>query len=212
VKSRRRWVRLVKWVSAAALAWLILVALLIIAYSRERSERPSDAAVVLGAAVYGHEPSPVFAARLDHGIDLHRRGIVRYLVLTGGVGEGDTTAESAVAATYAVARGVPAERILTEAVSRTTRQNLVEAKRLLREHGFSTCLLVSDPLHMRRASIMLADLGVDGESSPTPSSRYESFRRRSSPSCCANSTFTTTTCSSENKRSGRHVNGLRSSH
>ena len=158
------------------LLWVIALACLTMAFSETRSERPSDAAIVLGAAVQAGQPSPVFAARLDHAIDLHRRGIVRYLILTGGIGAGDTIAESAAGAAYASARGVPADRILTESISHTTKSNLLEARRLLREHDLKTCLLVSDPLHMRRASIMLADLGVDSEPSPTPTTRYQTIQ------------------------------------
>jgi uncharacterized SAM-binding protein YcdF (DUF218 family) len=33
-------------------------------------------------------------------------------------------------------------------------------------------LIVSDPLHMRRAMTMARDLGLDAYASPTPTSRY----------------------------------------
>jgi uncharacterized SAM-binding protein YcdF (DUF218 family) len=170
---RRRWL---VWILGVMLAWLVAIAALTIGYGSKRSERPSDAAIVLGAAVHDDVPSPVFAARLDHAIDLHRRGIVSCLILTGGVGQADARAESAVGASYAVARGVPAEQIFTESVSHTTRQNLLEARRIMEERRLRSCLLVSDPLHMRRAMKILADLGMQGESSPTPSSAYRSFR------------------------------------
>ena len=38
------------------------------------SGRPADAIVVLGAAQYDGRPSPVFAARLDHAVDLYQAG------------------------------------------------------------------------------------------------------------------------------------------
>ncbi|HWM92380.1 MAG TPA: YdcF family protein [Thermoanaerobaculia bacterium] len=173
---RRHARRIFGWFCAGLLVWLLVLSVQTIAFSRHRSERPSDAAIVLGAAVQSGRPSPVFAARLDHAIDLHRRGIVRYLILTGGIGKGDSIAESQAGAAYAVARGVPAQDILTESVSHTTLQNLTEARRLLRSAGLRTCLLVSDPLHMRRAHGMLRDLGVDARPSPTPSTRYRTLR------------------------------------
>lgn len=177
-RSRRKACRIARWLAAALLLWLLTLSLLIISFSRRGSRRPSDAIIVLGAAVQGGRPSPVFAARLDHAIELQRNGVGRFLVLTGGVGEGDAISESQAGAEYALARGVPREQILTESISQTTRQNLVQARGLLSEHGLKTGLLVSDPLHMRRACMMAADLGIDVESAPTSTTRYQSWRSR----------------------------------
>ena len=57
-----------------------------------------DCAIVLGAAVSDSRPSPVFRARLDHGVTLYQKNIVEKLIFTGGIGAGDTQAESAVGA------------------------------------------------------------------------------------------------------------------
>lgn len=67
----------------------------------------SDCAIVLGAAVYGAAPSPVFEERIRHALDLYRRGLVRKLIFTGGAGPGARYAESTVAATYAARAGGP---------------------------------------------------------------------------------------------------------
>src|SRR5215213_11866125 len=76
--------------------------------------RPADAIVVLGAAQYVGRPSPVLRARLDHGIDLWKRGMAAQLIVTGGTGPGDTTSEAAVGRRYAIKQGVPASAILLE--------------------------------------------------------------------------------------------------
>ncbi len=44
---------------------------------------PADAIVVLGAAQYDGEPSPVLAARLDHAEALWREGVAPIVVTTG---------------------------------------------------------------------------------------------------------------------------------
>src|SRR5215210_7062902 len=50
----------------------------------ERDDRrPADAIVVLGAAQYDGRPSPLFAARLDHAVELYRSGVAPRLILTG---------------------------------------------------------------------------------------------------------------------------------
>ena len=133
---------------------------------------------MLGAAVYDAQPSPVFAERLNHAASLYRSGRVKLLVLTGGKGEGARLSESAVAKRYLQAKGVPANAMLTEERSHTTRQNLVEARRLLSGKPAASVLIVSDPLHMRRALAMAKDLGLPAQASPTPTSRYRSWRAK----------------------------------
>lgn len=106
-------------------------------------------------------------------MSLYRAGSVKVLIFTGGAGVGETVAESEAARRYALDQGVPAENILTDHRSRTTWQNLLEAKNLMVEHHLTDCLLVSDPLHMLRATQMMRDLGLTGTADPTPTSRIQ---------------------------------------
>src|SRR6187551_482160 len=86
----------------------------VLAWERHDQSRPSSAIVVLGAAQYVGRPSPVLRARLDHAIELWRRGLAPRIIFTGGFGEHDTTSEAAVAERYAIDHGVPARAILIE--------------------------------------------------------------------------------------------------
>lgn len=137
-----------------------------------------DAAVVLGAAVDGNRPSPVFRERIRHGVTLYHAGRVRKLIFTGGAGQATEPAESIIAKRYALRHGVPEDDILIETSSKTTRQNLLEARRLMFGSGLRSALLVSDPLHMERAMLMAADLGLNASPSPTPSTLYRSWRSK----------------------------------
>jgi len=160
------------------LTWLVVLGFGIVAAGRESAGGPADAAIVLGAAVQGAQPSPVFEERIRHGVTLYRRKAVRKLIFTGGYGAGSNHAESLVARDHALRRGVPPRDILTETHSRTTYQNLMEARRLMRLHRLGTALLVSDPLHMKRALLMSARVGIDARGAPTPTSRYRSWHAR----------------------------------
>ncbi len=167
---------------------LVLVALLVVAtataalrialYEPGTPPARADAAIVLGAAVWQDRPSPVFEERIRHGVRLVMEGAADYLILTGGVGAEGGRAESDVARQYAIATGVPAERILTESVSRVTAENLAEACALMKRHSLESALLVSDPLHMRRAMALADDIGLHAHASPTPTSRYRSWNTR----------------------------------
>jgi uncharacterized SAM-binding protein YcdF (DUF218 family) len=116
--------------------------------------------------------------RIRHGIRLYQTKQVGKLVFTGGYGKGGSTAESLVARGYALQRGVPAHDILTETVSHTTRENLAEAGKVMHSHRLGSALIVSDPLHMKRAMQMSSGLGIEASPSPTPTSRYRSWRSK----------------------------------
>ena len=137
---------------------------------------PADAAIVLGAAVWNGQPSPVFEERIKHAIDLYQNKQVRFLIFTGGVGEDDQIAESLVAARYAIENGVAVQDTFCETTSRITLENLQGAKEILDQQGMRRVLIVSDPLHMRRSLVMARDLGMDAYPSPTPTTGYTGFR------------------------------------
>jgi uncharacterized SAM-binding protein YcdF (DUF218 family) len=140
----------------------------------ESDERgPADAIVVLGAAQYDGRPSPVFAARLDHAIELWKQGVARSFVVTGGRIPGDRTTEAAVARAYAIAHGVPAEAILGEDQARNTLASLRSVAKLMRDHDLRSAVFVSDPTHMLRVLRLASDLGVRGYGSPTRTSPVE---------------------------------------
>jgi uncharacterized SAM-binding protein YcdF (DUF218 family) len=139
-----------------------------------RDERdPADAIVVMGAAQYDGTPSPVFAARIDHGIDLFHDGVAPILIVTGGKREGDRTTEAASARAYAIARGVPAEAILVEDQSRSTLESIRGVSALLDEHDLETAVFVSDPSHMYRVLRLASDAGIAAQGSPTTTSPVE---------------------------------------
>ena len=81
---------------------------------QRRRARPVDAIVVMGAAQYDGEPSPVLAARLDHVVDLWPQGLAPLVVVTGGKRPEDRFTEAEASAAYLVERGVPAEAIVLE--------------------------------------------------------------------------------------------------
>jgi len=135
--------------------------------------RPADAIVVMGAAQYDGRPSPVFAARIDHAIDLFRDGVAPRLIVTGGKQEGDRTTEAASARAYAIARGVPPTAILFEDKSRTTLESIRALRSLMDQNDLKTAVFVSDRPHMLRVLRMAADEGITAYGSPTTTSPIE---------------------------------------
>ncbi|MBW4577716.1 MAG: YdcF family protein [Aphanothece sp. CMT-3BRIN-NPC111] len=144
-------------------------------YGSKNYALQADAAIVLGAAVWGDKPSPVFQERINHAIELYKSGYVQTIIFTGGVGDSNEAAEAIVGKRYAIAQGVPQADILTETESRTTQQNLKNAQKVALSHQLTKFIIVSDPLHMKRAVFIAHDLGMNAYSSPTPTTRYRSL-------------------------------------
>ncbi|MCC4594436.1 YdcF family protein [Xanthomonas campestris pv. phormiicola] len=179
MRRRRGWLGWLARLGAVLGLWLLGVAIYIVWVGDRDQAAPADAIIVLGAAAYDAKPSPVFEERIRHGLDLYQRGYAPTLIFTGGFGgNGARFAESQVARRYALRHDVPADAILIETVSRTTRQNLLEARGLMRSHGLHRAIVVSDPLHMARALRLCRELQIDALASSTPSTRFRSFQTR----------------------------------
>jgi uncharacterized SAM-binding protein YcdF (DUF218 family) len=164
-----------KWLLLALVLWCGWLGWKIARGAGIDETRKADVAIVLGAAAYGDKPSPVFEQRIAHAVGLYKSGTVKKLILTGGFGDGANLSESQVAHRYAISQGVPGRDLLIEKTSRTTLENLRHAREIMNRNNLREALLVSDPLHMERASWMMSDLGVTAWRSPTRTSRYTSF-------------------------------------
>jgi uncharacterized SAM-binding protein YcdF (DUF218 family) len=132
--------------------------------------RPAGAVVVLGAAQYNGTPSPIFAARLKHAVELFETGNYRFLMVTGGKQPGDRTTEAAVARQYAIDNGVPADRILGEDQGRNTLESLDAVKTILATESIHDAVFVSDRSHMLRVLRIADDLGITAYGSPATDS------------------------------------------
>jgi uncharacterized SAM-binding protein YcdF (DUF218 family) len=139
-------------------------------WERRDMARPAAAIVVLGAAQYVGHPSPVLRARLDHAIDLFRRGFAPRIIFTGGFGNRDTTSEAAVSQRYAIEHGVPSSAILIENSGRSTAESLRHVSSLMDAESSREVILVSDPFHSLRLSILARRFDLIPLTSPTRSS------------------------------------------
>ena len=156
-------------VAVSLLVWLASLASVLV-WARRDEARPAGAIVVLGAAQYVGRPSPVLRARLDHALALWRRGLAPKLILTGGTGVGDTTSEAAVGRRYVMRRGVPELAVITENLGKTTRESMRAVAAFMRTQSDTTVILVSDPFHMLRLSVLARRLGLVPYTSPTRTS------------------------------------------
>lgn len=107
---------------------------------------------------------------------LYNNGYAKKIIVTGGLGDGNEISDASAAKQYAISQGVPEEDILMEDTSTITQENLENSKVLMIENGYSNAIVVSDPLHMKRAVLLAKDAGIVAYSSPTPTTRYVSLK------------------------------------
>jgi len=157
-------------VLAAVLAGLLMAggtALAIWWTARQDARPKSDAIVVLGSAQYNGVPSSIFAARLEHARALYQQGIAPVVVTVGGKKSGDNFTEAEAGRDYLANEGVPRKDLLAVPEGVDTLQSMRDVAAVLRQRGWHSAVLVTDPWHVMRAEKMADDSGIDAASSPT---------------------------------------------
>lgn len=178
-RRRPSWLHL-GWILGLVMLGTWIVSLVGVLFWEHRDNaRPASAIVVLGAAQYVGRPSPVLRARLDHAIELYQRGLAPKIIFTGGFGDRDTTSEAAVGQRYAIEHGVPPRAILIENSGRSTSESLQHVAALMDAEPSREVILVSDPFHMLRLSILARRYGMTPYASPTRTSPISMSRRES---------------------------------
>jgi uncharacterized SAM-binding protein YcdF (DUF218 family) len=128
--------------------------------------RPASIIVIFGAAEYHGRPSPVLRGRLEHALELYRRGLAGKFLTTGGPGGDPTFTEAGVERDYLVAHGVPPEDIFVEDESASTSQTVLDVAEIMLRNKLSTCLVVSDGYHLFRIKRQLRSKGIKAYGSP----------------------------------------------
>ncbi|RAZ68603.1 YdcF family protein [Planococcus maitriensis] len=172
---RNKWKRILIVLSLIHTILVAATATSIWTFASESELLEADAAIVLGTKVIGGEPSPVLEQRIRHAIDLYEAGYVEKIIFTGGITDGADFAESVVSRNFAIRNNIPEEDILIETQSLITEENFRFAGEVAKENGLSSFLVVSDPLHMKRALLMAEHAGIEAYSSPTPSTEFNAF-------------------------------------
>ncbi|MGH7509093.1 MAG: YdcF family protein [Gemmatimonadales bacterium] len=154
----------------AAVTIYTVALVMVLVVSQQDQRRPVDAIVVLGAAQYNGRPSPVLRARLNHALSLYRERLAPRIIVTGGVGRGDTTSEATVGRNYLVAHGVPSSVVVVQPVGRSTQASMTAVAEWLVKEGLQRAILVSDPFHMFRLRMEARRTNLEAYTSPTASS------------------------------------------
>ena len=161
----RRFLKPAALVVALVLAYPTWIAFQVWQQSRQDEVVGADAIVVLGAAQYDGEPSPIFKARLDHAAYLFGQELATTVIVTGGKQPGDRFTEAEAGENYLTGIGIPPEVILSESEGRTTWDSMQAVGDIAHDNGIESLLLVSDPMHSERIKRMATDLGFEAHAS-----------------------------------------------
>jgi uncharacterized SAM-binding protein YcdF (DUF218 family) len=164
----RRWAwRLIVAVVLLLVLYLLVTFVQVWLTSRRDAAQSADAIVVLGAAQYDCEPSPVLAQRLDHAHGLYADGVADTIVVTGGKQSGDRCTEAESSANYLHDLGVPDGDLLREVDGRNSWESLAAAGHILRDRDLTRVVLVTDGYHALRVEAIAEQLGLDASVSPS---------------------------------------------
>lgn len=171
IRPRRRGVLLVIFL-VAGLAVAAVAASAVAVWRAAHTDEASrvdhaDVILVLGAAQYGGDPSPIFQGRLRHAALLYDEGFSDRIMVLGAGQEGDLFTEAEAGARFLVDEGIPDEAVDASPQGRSTLESLQGAATRMRALGLSSAFLVSDPWHNLRIRRMARDLGIEGYVSAT---------------------------------------------
>jgi uncharacterized SAM-binding protein YcdF (DUF218 family) len=158
---RRPWLKIGGLVVLLLVAYPVYLGFQVWSQSHRDENHSADAIVVLGAAQYDGDPSPIFKARLDQAVYLYEEGFSQAVIVTGGKRAGDRFTESEAGANYLVEQGIPATAIVGENQGTTTLESLRAVRGIADERGIDSVLLVSDPMHSERIKRIATDLEFD---------------------------------------------------
>ena len=130
--------------------------------------------IVLGTGLGKRgQVTPLLAGRLDRGravwAALAARGRHPVMIVSGGQGSDERTAEAVAMAAYLTACGFPAGQLVCEDQSRTTEENLAFSKAIMdaaRPAGpggkGARCVIVTSSYHVFRTAIIARKAGIRG--------------------------------------------------
>ncbi|PWW00666.1 vancomycin permeability regulator SanA [Paenibacillus cellulosilyticus] len=153
--------RIVVSIGVLGVIWCGYLLWLINSSTPPQSIPKSDAAIVLGAALWSDKPSPGLKERLDRAFLLYKEGKADKLILTGGYDHnGSKLTEAEGMRNYLVSLGVPKEKLLLEKKATSTYENMVFSKEIIDREKFQSILIVTHDYHTSRSKEIAKYVGI----------------------------------------------------
>ncbi len=163
--------RIVLGLTCLGLVYFCIVEVPIIKNARTDPDPERPYLIVLGAAVYGDQPSLTLVRRLQGSLDYLREYPGSTAIVSGGMGKGETVTEAQAMHDWLVSNGVSEDRILMEDRATSTQENLRFSFDMIRSRGDDpdgNVAIVSSAYHLFRAKSMARLQGVDAAGVAAP--------------------------------------------
>ena len=162
-KSRFKAVKIIGWVFRSIVilltAAIVFLTGKILVGSMIRTAGEAENAVVLGMALENGEPTKDLVYRLDTAQRYLSEHPDAVLILTGGNPDDSGRTEAAVMKDLLTERGVPEDRMILEDEAATTRDNFLNAAKIIDPAG--AVVFISSNYHMDRAVSMAKEAGFE---------------------------------------------------
>lgn len=163
--------KLIRRAVSSLISLVLLAGLLLVGYvyytAHQDQRTKTEAIVVLGASQFDGEPSPVFANRLDHALELTLQDVAPVIITVGGKQPGDRFTEASAGRNYLIDSGLLPEQVLAIPTGGDTLESMTAVAVLLKKKGWNHITVVSDSAHLARIKIIAGNLDIVSESSPT---------------------------------------------
>ncbi len=116
-----------------------------------------DCIVVLGAGIWGDEPSPMLKDRLDVAIDLYKKGIAPKIIMSGDHSR-ENYDEVNIMKSYAINAGVPSEDIFMDHAGFSTYETIYRTKEIFKAKKI---IIVTQKYHLYRSLYISNKLDVE---------------------------------------------------
>lgn len=146
-----RWVKrtFVALVCAGILIFVAVEGMVLSRYSANAAPG-ADYCIILGAQWKSTGPSEVLRRRLDRAVEYLKESVDTKVVVSGGQGGNEPIAEAVGMKEYLIQSGIAEDRILVEALSGNTYENLMFSGRLIDTEN-SRVVIVTNNFHVFRA-------------------------------------------------------------
>ena len=171
---RRRLAAAAVLAAVAAACVLLFPVAQVFFFGKTDYRRPADVVVVFGAQV--HESglaSTSLRDRMNTGVQLYKDGVVKYVIVSGGVGDSGYN-EALVMRDMAVAAGVPEAAVVIDSNGVSTNATVADTVPFFGRDGWRRILAVSQYYHLPRIKLAYQRAGWNvltvpaGTSSPIP--------------------------------------------
>ncbi len=163
--------RILLVLTCIGLVYFCIVEVPIIRSARTDADDERPYLVVLGAAVYGDRPSLTLVRRLEGAQAYLQRYPESMVIVSGGMGPGESVTEAEAMRDWLTAHGISEDRILLEDRATSTQENLSFSFALIRERGDEPdgkVAIVSSAYHLYRAKSMARLQGVEAAGVAAP--------------------------------------------